>query len=182
MAELARTFLNEGIENIAKEDIIRGRNSRTTDREFRELKFRIQTLTSKQLEILAYGDTPSQKQIGLLAMCKLYTFIRDFVVEVLREKALIFDYQLTEGEYITFYRRKCEVHPELEELADSTTKKVKQVVFTILAQADLIDSTDNKRIVPQFVDNKVSNAVVAEEPEWLKVFLLSDGDIANRRI
>jgi hypothetical protein len=180
MVELARSYLNEEINNIEKELVIRGRNARTTDREFREIKFRIDTLTPNQLNILANGDAPAQKQIALLGMCKLYSFIRDFVVEVMRAKALVFDYQMTEGEYITFYRRKSDIHPELEDLADSTAKKIKQVTFKILEQTGLLDSVDNKTIVPQLLDRRVIKAVVEDDPEWLKIYLLSDSDIANR--
>lgn len=180
MSEMAKRYVEEGADNFTKETVIRGRNTRTTDREFRELKFRIETLTSKQLEILATGDVLAQKQIALLAMCKLYSFIRDFVVEVLREKALVFDYQMTEGEYTTFFRRKSEVHPELEELAESTAKKIKQVTYKILEQTGLIDSVESKSINPQLVDEKVARAVLEDDPEWLKIYLLSNLDVANR--
>src|SRR5690606_14768263 len=90
MSEMAKRFLEEGHKKITKEDIITGGNTRTTDREFRELKFRLVTLTPQQLEFLAFGDFLIQKQIALLSICKLYGFIRDFIVEVLREKALVF--------------------------------------------------------------------------------------------
>ncbi|CAN5854096.1 hypothetical protein BH24BAC1_BH24BAC1_32490 [soil metagenome] len=180
MSELARSYVNGEIDSVSKEDVIRGRDARTTDREFREIKFRIEELTNKQLAILANGDGLQKKQIALLGMCKLYSFIRDFVVEVLREKALVFDYQITEGEYTTFFRRKSESHPELDGLADSTAKKIKQVTFKILEQAGLIDNTKSKKISPQIVDGRVIRAVVEDDPEWLKIYLLSDMEVANK--
>ena len=181
MSNLAKSYLEHDSDGaIVKEQVIRGRNSRTTDREFREINWRIKKLTDPQLEILAYGDVIAQQQVALLSICKLYAFIRDFVVEVLRNKVLVFDYHLTEGEYITFYKRKSEAHPELEELADTTSKKIKQVTYKMLEQTGLIDNVDSKNIVPQIVDSRVFHAVVDDHPEWLKIYLLSDLDIAGR--
>ena len=179
MSEMAKRFLEEGHKNITKDAIITGGNTRTTDREFRELKFRLETLTPQQLEFLAFGDFLIQKQIALLSICKLYGFIRDFIVEVLREKALVFDFQLTDGEYNTFFRRKSEVHPELDAIADSTARKVKQVTYKMLEQTGLIDNIVSKKIIPQIVDGKVIRAVVDDDPKWLKIYLLSDMQVSN---
>ena len=180
MSEFAREYKEKGLDSISKDLIIKGGNERTAEREFREIKFRINTLTDRQIEILAYGDLLSQKQIALLSMCKLYAFIRDFIVEVLRNKAIVFDYQLTEGEYVTFFRRKSEVHPELEEMAESTEKKIKQLTYKVLEQAGMIDNVRTKKIIPQIVGPQVINAIQEDDPEWLKIFLLSDLEISNR--
>lgn len=180
MSELAKKYLESEANLVEKEEVIKGRKFRTTDREFREIRFRIEKLTDQQLQILAEGDVVAKKQVAFLAACKLYAFIREFVVEVLREKALIFDFQLTEGEYITFFRRKSELHPELEELAETTEKKIKQLTYKILEQGGLIDSVDSKRIVSQILDDRVLSAILNDNPEWLKIFLLSDLEIKLR--
>lgn len=180
MAEMARMCLNEGLENITKETLLKGRSSKTAVRELTELKIRIGTLTEQQLSLLAQGDVLAQKQLSLLAVCKAYAFIRDFVVEVVREKALVFDYQMTGGEYATFLRRKTEERPELEAVSESTMYKIKQVTFKMLEQAGIIDSVKSKRINPQIVDEQVIKAVVEDDPEWLKIYLLSDMEVANR--
>lgn len=180
MSELAKSYLEPGMESIDKQSITRGQKAKTVGTQFREIRLRVETLTPKQLEILAYGDQVAQRQVAFLAVCKVYSFIRDFVVEVLREKALVYNYQITEGEYISFFRKKREFHPELDELTETTISKIRQVTFKILEQASLIDSTRSKRINPLILDAKVIRAVVEDDPEWLKVYLLSDLDIINR--
>jgi hypothetical protein len=180
MADMAKLYLNEGPGSVTKESLIKGRSTKTAVRELTELKLRIETLTQQQLEVLAEGDVVVQKQIALLAVCKLYAFVRDFVVEAVREKALVFDYQLTGGEYTTFLRRKSEEHPELETLAESTAYKIKQVTFKMLEQAGIIDSIRSKKINPQLVDEKVIKAIIEDDPEWLKIYLFSDIEVTNR--
>jgi hypothetical protein len=144
-----------------------------------ELQKRIATLSPQALDLLANGPLSTQKQISFLAVCKAYSYICDFVVEVLREKLLLFDVEITEGDYISFYRRKAAQHPELEALTEITRYKIRQVTFKILEQAGLIDSIKTKIIQPQLLERHLLEAVVSDDPKWLKIFLMSDTDIAN---
>ncbi|SNR33858.1 DUF1819 family protein [Lutibacter flavus] len=154
-------------------------NRNTGQRRLVEIKKRLKKLTDKELHLLIAGDFISQKQIAFLSVCKVHTFIRDFVVEVLREKLLVFDYQITEGDYISFYRRKSELHPEMENLTDRTQSAIRQVTFKILEEAGIIDNTKTKMIQPQLLDANVINTIASDNEQWLKVFFMSDMDIEN---
>jgi len=92
---------------------------------------------------------------------------------------LLFDYSLTEGEFITFLRRKTDIHPELEKITDKTTYKIKQVTFKILEQADIISDIRDKMIQPQLIEPEVMRVIANDNKEWLKVLLVSDADINN---
>ena len=151
----------------------------TGKRMLKEYQKRISKLTTQQLQILAESDYNNQRHMAFLSVCKTYGFIRDFVVEKLREKLLVYDYQISEGEYISFYRRKVDLHPEMETLTEKSQIKIRQVVFTILAQAEIIDSAKNKTIQPQILDTQIVNAIVEDDAQWLKVFFMSDLDIQN---
>ncbi len=155
--------------------------NRTTDREFREIKHRLKKLTQDQIEILANEDLSSQKQMAFLGVCKHYTFIRDFTVDVIRDKALVFDYQIHESDYNGFINSKTEIHPELEDFSESTLKKAKQVMFRILEQADIINNAVEKMIQPQILQPKVIKSILVEDPQWLKIFLMPDNDIKKLR-
>ena len=154
-------------------------NSSTGKRMLAEFDKRLSFLTDKELQMLVHGDLISQKQIAFLSVCKAHAFIRDFVIEVLRDKILIFDYDITEGEYLSFFRRKNELHLEMDDLTDITQYKLKQVIFKILEQAGVIDSVKNKVIQPQLLDAKLIATVANDNKQWLKVFFMSDMDIEN---
>lgn len=158
-----------------------GGKSTTGKRMLVEFEKRMTNLTPRQADILINGDFLSQKQIAFLSVCKTYLFIRDFVVEVLREKILVFDYQITEGDYISFYRRKLDLHPEMDTITELTEKKIKQVTFKILEQAGIIDSIKAKVIQPQIIYKKVMDAIALDNPNWLKVLFMSDMDITAIR-
>ena len=157
-------------------------NSSTGKRMFAEFNKRLSFLTKDELGILVNGDFTSQKQIAYLSVCKAHSFIRDFVVEVLREKLLVFDYEISEGEYISFCRRKSDLHSEMDSLTELSQSKIKQVTFKILEQAGIIDDVKSKNIQPQLMDNNLIVAIEMDDKEWLKVFLMSDMDIKNIKI
>ena len=155
-------------------------NSKTGKKKLSEIQKRIKKLTSKQLNLLIGGDLITQRQIAFLSICKTHLFIRDFTVEILREKLLIYDYQITKGDYIGFFRRKAEVYPEMDNLTELTRDKIRQVTFKILEQAGIIDHVKTKVIQPQLLQSQVIDTIVDEDQEWLKVFLMSDIDIENQ--
>lgn len=179
MLLVARAHYN-GIEVDYTNDLGGGKSS-TGKRMLSEFKKRISHLTPNQLEVLIKGDLISQKQLAFVSICKSYSFIKEFVVEVVREKALVYDYQITNGDYISFYRRKFDLHEEMDSLTELTEKKIKQVTFKILEQAGLINDIKNRIIQPQIIDYKLMKALVQDNPSWLKVLLVSDLDIERAK-
>lgn len=152
-------------------------NTNTGQRRLVEIKKRLNSFTQPQLELFLKTDLTSQRNLAFLSVCKVHLFLHEFAVEVLREKVLVFDYQLTEGDYLSFYRRKAELYPELEELSEITQNKIRQVTFKILEEAGIIDSVKSRVIQPQFILDEVKKVIIQENPQLLKVFLLSDVDI-----
>jgi hypothetical protein len=84
---------------------------------------------------------------------------------------------LDDGDFNTFINRKRELHPELEEFAESTIKKAKQHLFKILEEAGLIDNINDRNIQQQWLDSKIAKAIIQDNPEYLKFFLQGDKDI-----
>jgi len=149
-----------------------GREKKVTHiREFRELKHRIKNLTSPQIELLAEGTHDQQLHITHLALCKTYHIYRDFVTEVLAEKIQLFDYSITDLDYNSFISKKKVDHPELDELAHSTQKKVKQVIYRMLDQVELIDSSKNPTLHTPTLDEKTEQAIIQDDPKLLRCFL-----------
>jgi hypothetical protein len=156
-----------------------GGKSASIKRKNIEFRKRLQTLTETQIVSFIDGDLVTQRQLAYLSVCKRYALIREFVLEVLLEKMTLLDYQVTEGEYISFFRRKMTDHPELEELSDTTEKKVKQVIFRILAEAGIINSIQEKVLQYQLVEPRMIQIIKEDHPKWFEVFLFNDQQITN---
>lgn len=179
MLLVSRAYQND-VEVDYTNDLGGGKSS-TGKRMLSEFKKRISHLTLAQVDVLLNSDLVTQKQLTLVSVCKSYSFIREFIVEVVREKVLVYDYQITDGDYISFYRRKLELHEEMDSLTELTEKKIKQVTFKILEQAGLINDIKNRIIQPQIIDYKLIKALVQDNPNWLKVLLVSDTDIQKAK-
>lgn len=168
----------QNIEFDAVQEIGNGKTS-TAKKFLNEINKRIGSLTEKQIDLFVDSDLHTQRQIAFLSVCKVHGYIRDFVVEVLREKILVYDYQISEGEYLSFHRRKLDEHIKMNDFSELTHNKIRQVLFKILEEAGVIDNTKNKEIQPQLVDSDVMRIIAKDDKEWLKLFFVSDMDIEN---
>lgn len=144
-----------------------------------ELVKRLSNLNSEQLSFVQDANLDDAYKIAFLSICKTYDFIHQFVVEVLREKMIQFDYTVTDGEYLSFFNRKAESHPELEKISDSSNEKIRQVLFRILEEAGIIDSTRNKVLHPQFLSLVVERLIREDDAQLLRIFFYTDTDIAT---
>ena len=150
---------------------------RTNQRHFQEMKMRFKNLTQEEIDVLATGDLNDKKMICFLAVCKSYNFIFEFVVEVIREKVLLYDYEIKELDYNSFTNRKIYDHPEYEKLSELTQKKIKQVLFRILEQVGVIDSTKSKNIQHLLLSPKLIRVICNDNWEFLRIFLKPDREI-----
>ncbi|WP_236977630.1 DUF1819 family protein [Membranihabitans maritimus] len=164
------------------EEIMRRSNKRTSKREFQEMIKRYRMLTTEQRRLIVDLDPNGQRQLAMIGLCKAHPFIKDFIIEAVREKFISLDFKLTDGDYQSFLNRKMELHPELEQFSDSTSKKAKQVTWRILEQAGLIDNTKDKIILPQFVNQRVMDVLLEDDANLLKIFLMTDHDIKLQRV
>lgn len=89
--------------------------------------------------------------------------------------------KVTYANFNEFFNEKKYIHSELESITDLTVKKIRQVVFKILEQAELIESVDTGILRRPYLPEKVENVIVKDDPKWLGIFLYSNNEINNAR-
>lgn len=149
----------------------------TRKREFIELKKRLQTLTEEQLAYYEDASSSDIKNLTMLSCFKLYNFIFDFAVEVIRNKLLLFDFQLINSDYESFYDSKRIAYDNLNTISEASQYKLKQVMFKMFEQADFIDNIKNKNIQKPYLSEKLIKLIVQDNPKYLGAFLYSDYEI-----
>lgn len=164
-------------ESLVKNNLLNKVKQTTFKREFSEIKKRLSLLTPEQLRLMIHGGPDNAKSMILLALAKSYSFLRDFIDEVLRNKYLIFDRVLAETDYIKFFNQKSLTHTELESITEITAKKVKQVVFKLLEQVGLISQTKNGIIFKPILNKEVAEAIINDDCGLLSAFLYSTEEI-----
>lgn len=149
----------------------------TFKREFSEIKKRLTQLTNDQLQLLIHGSHEDAKLMILLSLIKAYSYLRAFIVDVIRTKYLLFDTVVSETDYIRFVNAKSYSHDELNEITEVTAKKVKQVVFKLLEQVGLITQARNGSILKPILNSKVIDVIIDDDPALLSTFLFSNEEI-----
>ena len=135
-------------DTVVESNLFQKSNSASTRRIFREIRQRLQNLDEQTLEDFDQFTRDEQKIVLLIAACKCYPFLFDFIQTVLANKLMVFDHHLKQEDFDAFWNRSQVDYPELEKIADSTRKKIRQVTFRLLAEAGLLSSTQTPQITP----------------------------------
>ena len=164
-----------------KENLMEKEKLSTNKRFFSLVKQRIEALNESELELLVYGSNSVKRLILLLAICKAHTFIFDFIFINVRECFFNMHEKVTHANFNEFFNEKKYIHPELESITDLTVSKVRQVVFRILEQAELIESIDTGILRRPYLPENVEEIIVKDDPKLLGIFLYSNNEINNAR-
>jgi hypothetical protein len=138
---------------------------------------RLQALTPQQLDFYEDATSSDIKNLAMLSCFKLYKFIYDFTAEIMRNKLLLFDFQIINSDYEAFYDSKRVAYENLNAISDSTQYKLKQVMFKMFEQAEFIDSAKNKNIQKPYLSQELTKLIVEDDPKYLSAFLYSDNEI-----
>jgi hypothetical protein len=160
-------------------NLLRQRTHASRTRLLREIRYRLQQLTVKELEFLCDADARDQRHLLFIAICQRFRFIREFVEEVLRPKVLALDTQLYPADFARFFDRKGAEAPEVEKLTDKSVAKVKQVLIRMFAEAGLLDSTSSQRLTPRLPSRVLAHLIAETDAKRLRFLLLSDADIRH---
>ncbi len=164
-------------ESVIEENILQKGSISTRKREFIELKRRLEILTSDQLAFYPHATSSDVKNLTILSCFKLYQFIFDFASTVIRNKLLLFDFQILNSDYESFYESKAISYENLNTVSEGTQYKLKQVMFKMLEQAGLIDSVKTKMIQKPYLSEELIKLIINDDAKYLRAFLYSDGEI-----
>jgi len=145
---------------LQAENLLQARTSASATRSSRELIQRLQTLTASQLEILRDGTRQDQVQILWLAVCKQYDFVYEFATQVLHGKYLKLDFFLSYDDFDEFFNSLAEWNENLEKTTETTRKKLRQVLFRMIREADLLSAKN--AILPVILSSRVIEAIMSE--------------------
>ena len=162
-------------DQILATNLLQVRTAAAAIRLSRELIARLALLDRAELEAL---QTANPRDLGYLlwaAACRRYAFIRDFAVEVLREYHLTRRRHLVLADFDAFRNAKALGHPELEALTANTQRKLRQNLFRMLREADLLD--DQGQIQPALPGPALARLLARPGPASLLIFPASDLEI-----
>jgi hypothetical protein len=148
-------------------------------RTLREIANRLSTLTDAERDyLLANADRGDQLALLWLATCRAYRFVREFATEVLRERYLSFQLDLPLESFDILFAAKAEWDEGLAEISSSTRAKLRQVLFRIMREANVI--SDDNRILSAYVSPQLKAMLEGQSPQDLMLFpgLAGDGGVS----
>ncbi len=138
---------------VIEENLLQTRTVSSAKRISWEIYTRLSELSEQELVLLVEGDPAEQACLSWLAVCRRYQSIAEFAVEVILERILTYYYDLFHEDFDTFFNLKMEWHQELEKIKESTRDKLRQVLFKMLCEAQIIDG--NKKIIPAMLSPRL---------------------------
>ena len=166
-------------EKVLKENILNKEKVSTAKRYFSLIKERLETLNTAELHAFVNGSVSTQRTLVLLAICKAYSFIYDFINEYVRECFYNLQEKVTHTVFNEFYNEKKYIHPELENVTEKSVYKMRQVLFRILEQTEIIESANDGTIRRPYLAPELEEMIVKDDAKWLAVFLYSNNEISN---
>jgi Putative inner membrane protein (DUF1819) len=131
------------------------RKSSSSTRSIREIVSRLEHLSASELDLLLASDSSEQENILWLAICRAYRFVAEFAVEVVNDRYLAFRTELLHNDFDRFFGEKAEWHLELGSLSASTRNKVRQILFRMMREANILSDTNQIKgavLTPRLVE------------------------------
>lgn len=124
------------------------RSLSSTKRQTRLLRNRLEHVPREFLQIVVSGSNEASVQALLAAAIKHSRLLGDFMDKVIREHLRNFEPCLSAADWRKFLDDCEQRAPEVGLWAETTRKKLGQVVIRCLAEAKYLDNTRNMRITP----------------------------------
>lgn len=160
---------------VRETNLLQVRTAAASTRISKEVVARLELLDPEELELLVDSSLRDRAWLLWVAACRRYAFARDFAREVVREHFLLMRRQLTSADYDAFVNSKALWHAELDSLALSTRRKLRQNLFRMLREAGLV--SEQLVIQPVVLPPALAQLLAKRGPDQLLVFPASDAEI-----
>lgn len=162
-------------DQVRTENLLQVRTAAAALRISKEIVARLELLTNQELECIVDGSIRERGYLLWSAACRRYAFIRDFAVEVLREFFVTLRQELHLEDFDAFFNGKALWHEELDSTAPSTQNKLRQNLFRMLREADLISV--HHIIQPAMLTPRVAKLLAIQGRDAFLIYSLADTDI-----
>ena len=180
--KIAELYLELGDWNIVRAEVVsknllQSRRQNTLRRVCSEIISRLKQLAISELELLIDSNPQEQNYILWLAVCRRYKFIGDFGREVLRERYLSMKTDIHYEDYEYYFSKKSEFHPELNDLSPATRYKLRQIVFKMLKETEILSV--EKVINPVVFSRRFLESIPKEKWEDILFFPAQESDLRH---
>jgi hypothetical protein len=157
---------------VVAENSIQARTTNSLKRVTNEIISRLKTLSDSEIHFLAEAAYYEQGYILWIAVCRRYEFIADFAIDVLHDSFVSLKKSISYDEYNIFFNKKAEWHNEMDEIASSTKRKLRQTLFQMMQEANILEKNGN--IIPVLPSAALQNILAETKGREVMFFPMSD--------
>lgn len=166
-------------DKVIAENLLQSRTLNTLKRLCSEIISRLKRMSKEELLLLVEGNLQERGYLLWMAVCRRYRFIADFAIEVLHERYITLKPDLTHDHYDSFFNQKAEWHSEVEKIRPATRSKLRQILFKMLREADLLSAA--YIINPVIISPRVWRVLSESSSKNILYFPISDSEFREAR-
>lgn len=158
-------------------NVLQARKASTGKRWVGEIILRLQTLSDDEIRFLVSGNSQDQASVLWLAICRRFAFIGEFMAEVVRERYLSLRNELGYPDFDAFLEGKTDQHPELAAISPSTRSKLRQVLFRLLREANLL--SNDQQIMTPTLGRELAKLMMANDVSETRYFPITENELRS---
>jgi len=163
---------------IIQDNLLQVRMINSAKRILSEIIPRLQLFSEQELHFFSTSTDQDQRHLLWLTICRRHAFIADFYTEIVHDRYLSLKETVGMDEFNLFWNQKMLEHSELENISESTRKKLRSNMFKMMREVGLI--TKNNHINTILLSPLVLNSILTYAPQELSWFTTIDNN--GRRV
>ncbi len=139
-----------------EENLIKHKKQGSVKRTNAPIFRRLEAMNNDILENFVYSDVETSKYLLVYAIMKTDKLVRDFIIEVYKDKIIMRNEYIEKYDINRWYEMKKESSVSLKNKSDITNNKAKQVIMKILQDSGMVvKETNNRfRIIKPLLNDK----------------------------
>ena len=143
---LKKPSKEEWTDAIVNQNVLQKRSDASAKRNAATIKKRLESLNDEFIEQLAFGSTELSTQLMFAATLINSTMLADFMRNVFIDAKRMFRESIDSTDWESFWDERSRLFPQFSQMTASSTYKIAQVAFKVLADAGYIETTRNKKL------------------------------------
>ena len=158
---------NEIKSRVIGENLFQVRSQSSSIRRLPLLLNRLQCLDKGILSMITGTDSVLATQALLACAVKHSRLIGDFMLKVIGPRIRIINDKLTDRDWENYLDSCVDVAPQLQRFSESTRKKLRQIVFTILVESKYLESQKTRRLTPVRVEPELKSFLIKHDEKYV---------------
>lgn len=167
---VAKLLLNkptqeEWLDAIVYQNVLQKRSDASAKRNAATIKKRLEGMSNEYLEQIAFGSTELSTQLMFAATLMNSTLLADFMRNVMVDAKRMFRESLDVGDWESFWDDRSRLFPDLGLMSESSTYKISQVAFKVIADVGYIETTRSKKLQNVYILPEVRTLLLQMDRE-----------------